>query len=288
MCVCDSNHTGERCQSRIDPCTAYQPCQNRGNCTVTSDFNFTCSCPEGFAGDTCINKTTLGFDGTTSMTISLAEVSFNISFSFQTVLPDGVLVLEPTKWTMALRSGYLEVIWGNSVLFSLGSENSYSDSQWHMVLLSVDQNYISAAVDQGTCSENCSNKTKLPMEKSAALSTETKLFVGGASGAWDRSNFTGSIRDFMVNEQQYYPGVSGVVLNDAVPDFLRRNVCLPDPCINGECKDLWTRYQCECHRNWTSTNCTEGKFSSFRGWFSHQVSGIIIIWVSSLSGLYTK
>ena len=56
-----------------------------------------------------------------------------------------------------------------------------------------------------------------------------------------------------------FPGIDGVNSSGIVQGYQRQNVCSPDPCVNGACKDLWTSYFCECNRHWTGINCTECK-----------------------------
>ena len=261
-CNCTANFTGYRCEKRVDPCTAFKPCRNGGTCTPQG-YNFTCACAAGFAGDTCTDETTLGFDGTTSMTLRLGEASaLNVSLSFRTIFADGVLLSESTKWTLALTSGKLEVTWLDSVLFELGSGGAFSDSRWHSVSLVVNEVSISASVGKATCVQRCSNKTDIPPALTAALSSGTRLVVGGTPGTSERSGFIGSIRDLAVNDVTYYPGVSGVNASNVITGFQRHNVCSPEPCVHGTCKDLWTKYECVCDRNWTGRNCTEGKFEA--------------------------
>ena len=63
----------------------------------------------------------------------------------------------------------------------------------------------------------------------------------------------------LILPNNFFLGINGVNATGIDQGYQRQNVCSPDPCVNGACKDLWTRYSCECDRYWTSTNCTERK-----------------------------
>lgn len=34
--------------------------------------------------------------------------------------------------------------------------------------------------------------------------------------------------------------------------------CVGSPCVNGECKELTDRFNCQCEAGWKGTTCDEG------------------------------
>ncbi len=133
MCICGSNHTGVNCDKLLDPCTALTPCRNGATCHVTSDFNYTCACADGYAGRSCTNATTVGFDGTSSMTLTIPQTTINISFSFQTIFREGVLVSQSNAWLLSLVDGKLQLVCTDSRRCDFGEPGMFSDSNWHRV-----------------------------------------------------------------------------------------------------------------------------------------------------------
>ncbi|XP_028394701.1 protein crumbs homolog 1-like [Dendronephthya gigantea] len=252
-CICDSNYTGVNCENMIDACTALSPCKNGATCNVTSDFNITCTCAAGFSGKFCTNRTTLGFDGTSSMTVSISETTANISFSFRTIFSNGALVSHTSSWALSLVFGKLILACGASSSCEVRESGVLTDSNWHRVKVVMNESHVTAEVGSSkSCVQRCgSSRTR------RAVDSSPKLVVGANVGDSNQPKYIGGIRDFSVNDVKYYPGVAGVVDDGLVPNFQRKNICSPDPCLNGACKDLWTRYSCECDRFWTSTNCTE-------------------------------
>ena len=253
-CICDTNHTGMDCESLVDPCTRWAPCRNGATCDVLSDFNFTCTCVDGYAGRLCTDTTTLGFDGTSSMTIIIPHTTNTISFSFRTNFREGVLVSHSGAWALSLLNGKLRLACMDSDGCEIGETGSFSDSSWRGVGVAYDSSSVFANASFGECNVECgASRGRRSLSRA-----ESKLIVGAHAGDSDGAKFVGSIRDFSVNDVKYYPGVNGVVTDGSVNQgYQRQNVCSPDPCVNGRCGDLWTRYICECDRYWTSTNCTE-------------------------------
>lgn len=200
-CLCDSNHTGVNCESLIDPCTALTPCRNGATCHVISDFNYTCTCAEGYAGKLCTDRTTLGFDGTSSMTLPAPPSSSNISFSFQTIFPEGVLVSRSSSWTLSLVSGKLRLACVDSC--EIGNPGMFNDFDWHRVGVLFDGSTVNANVSANGCIVSCgSSRTRRTV-------TAEPMLVVGADAAEDseQMKFVGSIRDFSVNDVKYYPGI---------------------------------------------------------------------------------
>ena len=200
-CICDSNYTGVNCESLVDPCTALKPCRNGATCRVISDSNYTCTCAEGYAGRLCTDRTTLGFDGTSFMTVPVPSSSSKISFSFQTNVPEGVLVSQSSAWTLSLVSGKLQLTCMDSC--QIEQPGTFNDFNWHGVGVFFDGSSVTANVTASRCTAQCeSSRTR------RSVTAESSLVVG-ADAAEDskEAKFVGSIRDFSVNDVTYYPGI---------------------------------------------------------------------------------
>ena len=185
----------------MDPCTALTPCRNGATCHVNSN-NYTCACAEGYAGKVCTDTTTLGFDGTSSMTLPAPQSSSNILFSFQTIFPEGVLVSQSSSWTLSLVSGKLKL---KCVMDSCEIENSgmFNDFNWHQVGVFFDGSTVSANVSSNGCMLPCGlSRTR------RSVTADSRLVVGAdAAEDSEQMKFVGSIRDFSVNNVTYYPGI---------------------------------------------------------------------------------
>ena len=202
-CICDSNHTGVNCETLVDPCTRRTPCRNGATCNVVLDFNFTCTCADGYAGRLCTDTTTLGFDGTSSMTIAIPQTTNRISFSFQTSFREGVLVSHSGTWALSLPDGKLRLACMNSDGCEIGETGSFSDSSWHSVGVVFNSSSVFANTSFGKCNVVC-GASRLRREVPSA---DSKLVVGADTGDSDGTKFVGSIRDFSVNDVKYYPGI---------------------------------------------------------------------------------
>ena len=207
-CICGANHTGMNCENLIDPCTALQPCKNGATCHVISDLNFTCACAEGFAGRLCTDRTTLGFDGTASMTVTVPESAFsNISFSFQTIFSKGILVSQSGAWTLFLDAGKLGLMCVGSSSCEIGKTGMFTNSDWHRVGVLYNGTFVTANTTTDNCTVACgSSRTR------REVSPESKLVIGADAGDSDREKFVGSIRDFSLNDVTYYPGIVSKIL----------------------------------------------------------------------------
>ncbi|XP_046845735.1 protein crumbs-like [Xenia sp. Carnegie-2017] len=253
-CVCNETFTGRNCDIILNPCDTLSPCDNNAICNVTSDYNYTCTCTEGFAGRQCKNSTIVGFDGTSSMTVDISEAPSNISFSFQTIFANGVLVSQSGLWTLFLTNGQIRLTCDTVLTMCnvLGDLNEFTDSNWHQVSVNLNGSLISVHVDSNeSCSLTCLSSSR----RRRNADTSKQLVVG--AGGDNLPNFIGSIRDFAVDDRKYYPGVDEVISKGVVSGHDRQEVCSPNPCVNGECIDLWTRYSCKCFRNVTKINCSD-------------------------------
>lgn len=200
-CICDSNHTGMNCEKLVDPCTAMAPCKNSATCLVIPEYNYTCACAEGYAGVHCTDITTLGFDGESSMTISVTQPTNSISFSFQTQSSEGVLVSQSETWVLALVLDTLEVLRTDSPECKIGEPGTFTDSNWHKVELLIHSSSVTVNVSNGIGRVNCgTSRTR------RAVSPHSQLVVGADSGATNLPQYVGNIRDFSVNDVKYYPG----------------------------------------------------------------------------------
>ncbi|XP_064490275.1 delta-like protein B [Ornithodoros turicata] len=53
QCNCDEGWGGLFCNQDLNYCTNHKPCRNGGTCTNTGQGSYTCTCPQGFAGNNC-------------------------------------------------------------------------------------------------------------------------------------------------------------------------------------------------------------------------------------------
>ena len=202
-CNCSSNYTGKNCDIRIDPCTALSPCKNGAVCHVISDFNYTCACAAGFVGKLCTNRTTWGFDGTSSISVPISENTANISLSFKTIFPDGALVSQSSSWALSLVSGKLRLMCGTSSTCEVMETGVLTDSNWHRVQVLTNESHVTAMVDSSqSCVKHCRSSRVRRADDS-----RSKLVVGANAGDSDQPKYVGSIRDFSVNDVKYYPGL---------------------------------------------------------------------------------
>jgi hypothetical protein len=181
----------------VDPCTALTPCRNGATCNVISDFNYTCACADGYAGRLCTDTTTLGFDGTSSMTVIVPQSADSISFSFQTSFREGVLVSQSDVWVLSLVDGKLKLKCMDSTECDVGEGRLFSDSNWHRVRVLYNGSSVSGNTSSGA--PRCKDVCGASRTRRAVSSMQSKLVVG--------AEFVGSIRDFTVNDGKvYYPG----------------------------------------------------------------------------------
>lgn len=96
-------------------------------------------------------------------------------------------------------------------------------------------------------------------------------------------SFTGCIQDITVNdmkitEEDFKDGIGRDVEQiNTVPGCLREEQCDPNPCQNdGFCTDLWSEYQCTCHRPFLGSSC---QYNYTGGTFGHEneTSSIAIV-----------
>lgn len=58
-CICSIGYTGVNCQSMIsslNPCLS-NPCGNNGTCSPSSNFSYSCLCPDGLIAQSCAPST---------------------------------------------------------------------------------------------------------------------------------------------------------------------------------------------------------------------------------------
>ena len=253
-CNCTANYTGRFCENKISSCTP-NPCRNNGNCT-TENNNFTCTCAPGFGGPLCDNITTLGFNGSSFMILTHGKQIFELSFQFRTTLNHGLLAADLSrKFLVFLDNDNVHLAYNKTQKLSAGKAANLSNGLWHTVQISISVDSLTLVVDNSSCGQDC--------QKSSSQQTQldiTNLHIGGSSlspthGRNILYNFTGCIRDVMIDKEKVIPTGEGVQLLETSSGCPRSEQCVSNSCANGKCVDEWIKFSCECTRPWIGPRC---------------------------------
>ena len=258
-CTCPPGFSGKGCENSL--CEPYNPCLNNGTCKPNSQsFTFTCECAAGFAGLHCQNITSLEFSDTSMLKVQLNRSTFKLSFEFRTIFSNSLLAADSNNiFLVLLDNENVTVIHKSGTKLSAGQTVNLSNGLWHSLSIKVGTAEMSITVNNASCGRYC--------EASASLHANvglSDLYFGGSPFAMSvdqgRSNFTGCIRDVVIDDWQVVPTEeTQVVLVNTTIGCLRQEVCEPNPCAHGKCVDQWTKYSCECGRCWIGPQCNMGK-----------------------------
>lgn len=264
-CTCTANFTGKYCELELSSCIP-NPCKNNGTCDLQNN-NFTCTCAAGFGGVHCENITTVGLNGSSFMDFHVGKQMFELSFQFRTTLNHGLLGTDSgSNFLVFLDKNEVHVLYNNMNKLSAGKKASLSNGLWHTVFINISADSIILIVDNSSCGELC--QTSSPLQAQADVS---KLYIGGSSSPVNYLhntlyNFTGCIQDVTIDMETVIPTSAVVELHNTVTGCPREEVCLSNPCANGQCIDEWIKFSCDCTRPWIGSRCnttvTPGTFGA--------------------------
>lgn len=268
-CVCEEGYGGKNCSVPLTGCLGVE-CFNGGTCEALlfneTIHDFKCHCEHGFTGRNCEEPTTVSFSGNSYIVInSQREEGYELAFRFRTTLPNGILAvgqgetyikLELLKGQLNLHSSLLNKWEG---IFA-GSD--LNDGQWQNVRMAVnDSHVLLAANDEVTVHPITLVRSTNSSETSFNTSFSTTV-LGGATSTLrilfkGAPFFTGCMEDVVLDDEVLIPRTVPQPMRDLVQDGCPRvEQCAPNPCMNeGQCHDLWTKYECTCQRPYLGDTC---------------------------------
>ncbi|XP_069695931.1 protein crumbs isoform X4 [Periplaneta americana] len=271
-CSCDANYGGKNCSVELLGC-ASMPCLNNGSCQPylvnETDHKFNCSCPYGFHGDTCEQKTTMSLNGSSYVMVNTTrEEGYDIQFRFKTTLPNGLLAIGKgsTYYILELVLGKLNL---HSSLLNkwegvfIGSK--LSDSNWQKVFVAINNTHLVLAANE----EQTIYPINLNEATNASYTSFPTTFVGGTTTSLaglthGPSSFVGCTQDVVINEEWVLPEKHMTGVQTSMPITMmgievgcpREDQCKPNPCVNGGiCTDLWKNFSCTCERPYLGHTC---------------------------------
>ena len=160
FCLCRPGYRGATCQLASDSCRP-NPCLNGGTC-VSEAPGYTCSCPPNFYGQHC-DRSSWGFEPLGFMSFPSLDASTNdISVTFATNKPDGLLIYNYGVQTGG-RSDFvaLQLVQGRPQLAYGGTRTAVTrvtlsrrvaDAAWYRLTATRNGRVVSLSVV--TCNEN--------------------------------------------------------------------------------------------------------------------------------------
>ncbi|XP_068222449.1 protein crumbs isoform X2 [Palaemon carinicauda] len=268
-CECEDDYGGKNCSVKLTGCNNVE-CFNGGTCEALlrdeTEHYYECHCEHGFTGRNCENSTTMSFSGKSYVSVdSRSEEGYDLSFRFRTTLPNGVLavVKGETYAILQLLNGELNLyspliqelpeFSGDGRLDGMYSGSELNDGQWQAVRVTFNESHVYLAAND--------EATVYPVDPSQTINSSTTV-LGGATSTLaillkGAPFFTGCIEDVYVD--------GGVLIPSDIPSSMKISVeegcpreeqCSPNPCMNdGECKDMWTSYLCNCQRPYLGDTC---------------------------------
>ncbi|GAB1602266.1 basement membrane-specific heparan sulfate proteoglycan core protein-like isoform X6, partial [Argonauta hians] len=220
LCICGSEFSGKRCESKIDICTN-NPCQNAGLCSVTG-AGYRCDCQLGFIGLNCENAIQIGSEfelsGNGFSMFSMdrlphqnARQSENITFTITTAESKGLLFWQAVDHGQSLRrNDYLSIhLKDGYVVFSyeLGSgpaeimsNITVNDSLPHTLTALRTGRHGNLIVDNQQFRGNSNGVLQM-------LNVKGNIYIGGVpdleamTGGLHDTNFFGCMKGIYINNE---------------------------------------------------------------------------------------
>lgn len=291
---------GRQCAVELLGCLNHQ-CKNGATCRPWLDgdeHKHTCLCAPGFYDDLCSTATTFSFSQPGYFLLEVAveerkkrsletEHPLQVCLRFRTTLPDRVLFFRGNSdhfLSLELVRGALRG-WAESkedgVSLQVTSTELANDGDWHKVCVSVslapaEQAEIVLEIKGPGCGkEGCRVEQSTDHAPFLQHNQLTQVYVGGAPEQYlsltdSGHGFVGCMEDLLVDGRTILPqGAQGpeLELGCNKNEWCRVE---PHPCSHhGDCIDLWTSYQCSCHRPYHGQDCSK-EFSSWT--FGHEGS----------------
>ncbi|XP_077463009.1 protein crumbs homolog 1 isoform X1 [Stigmatopora argus] len=289
-CHCNKQHRnghlygGATCDVKLVGCDSHE-CQNRGCCNpflLDGTHGYTCSCSPGFTGPLCKTPTTFSFERSGYLLLQSpfvdAEISCNITLSFKTALPRGILfhrTIGGLLLCLELQEGMLHLTLrrqastGLQVPSRIGAlelSHVVTDGEWHTIEAVLTNWVLSLRLldDADKCDRQlCYKVAAVQSNMNGQVSPPQNTFIGGvlkdSRGEPSSPAFIGCMRDVLVDWQLIVPEewLSDSAVNVS-PGCSHRDRCLDEPCQNnGLCVNLWQSYQCQCPRPYDGQDCEE-------------------------------
>ncbi|XP_078734164.1 protein crumbs homolog 2-like isoform X3 [Lampetra fluviatilis] len=283
---------GTLCETPLTGCLGGgggQACRNGATCVPTLEggaHGHVCLCGQGFTGDDCAISTTIGFNGSGFVTLSIQPADdiealnftgvytstsgVTLSLRFRTTLPDMMIAHLGNSGSLLLvelRGGSVHASllnWG-TVTASLHIEEAVADGTWWQLWVAAIDHLSMSVVGQGCPVGRCEQHRPIEPGTADVASLLSDVHIGGL--AWGEAtpagsvppNFTGCMQDVHLNSRQLVPGLmpagSAVATTEDCPEARQ---CSPDPCGGrGQCRDLWTHFACDCRSPYTGPTCSE-------------------------------
>ncbi|CAG9772773.1 unnamed protein product [Ceutorhynchus assimilis] len=267
FCACDPDFGGKNCSVKLTGCEE-EPCENKGVCKPylinEVEHRFNCSCPNGFHGHTCQNKTTMSFSGQSLVTVNTSrDEGYDIQFRFKTTLGDGLLALGKglTYYILELARGRLNL--QSSLLNKwegvfIGS--NLNDSKWQKVFVAINSTHlVLSANDEQTIypitfNENYNvSSTSFPVTYIGGIPSNLRKLTRG------QPFLVGCAEDIQINSEWVIPqprNTSHLTFQNTEIGCVREPQCNPNPCHSGGyCTDKWRDFSCSCTRPFLGNTC---------------------------------
>ncbi|XP_055375058.1 protein crumbs isoform X2 [Condylostylus longicornis] len=280
FCDCDDMFGGKNCSVPLTGCDN-SPCMNGGSCKPylkeEEIHAYNCSCPHGFQGETCEKITTMSLVKNSLITVNTSrDEGYDITLEFKTTLPNGILAFGKA----AHHSYILELVEGRLNLHSpllnkwegvfIGS--GLNDSKWQKVFVQINSSHLVLSANQEqTIYPIISYESKTP--------TFPVTYLGGTIpnlSSYLRhlthhpTSFVGCMQDVIINGKWIFPKehINETYLTNINSGCPRTEQCKPNPCYsNGQCKDLWYKFECTCQRPHLGHTC---KYNFTAATFGHE------------------
>nr|XP_043900632.1 protein crumbs homolog 1 isoform X1 [Solea senegalensis] len=278
-------HGGVNCDVRLVGCEGHE-CGTHGSCSpflLDGTHGYTCSCTAGYTGPLCQTPTTFSFERRGYLLHQSpqvdADVSWNITLSFMTVLPRALLFQRNNGGlllSLKLQGGRLRLTLRREAPAGADVESSSSqvlelphnvtDGEWHSVEAVLEKWMLSLKrLDAGSCgSQSCHRVASVQSNLAREVVPPQNTFIGGVlqeSNGPDEHYpvpaFIGCMRDVFVDSQLVVPEewLSNSAVNVS-PGCSHRDHCLDVPCQHGgQCVNLWQSYHCQCPRPYEGHDC---------------------------------
>ncbi|XP_046708600.1 protein crumbs homolog 1-like [Silurus meridionalis] len=268
---------GPNCTVVLRGCEGHR-CQNGATCSPflsNSQHRYSCTCPQGYTGNSCEFSTTFSFEKRGFLhiktTIEDAETFLNSTLSFRTVQRTAALLsCEVNEYvlTLQLQNGRLRhsVQWGNiSHLVELSQD--VADGHWHMVQVYLYRNVLGLHLHDPLCSvKTCHKEALVEMDLGSgsgqfSFTLIQNVYIGGTENSVNLdSSFLGCMRDVYIQSNPVFPELKVRAEELKVALGCRESDgCEDNPCRNrGRCVSLgWKKHKCECHRPYEGSVCSE-------------------------------